>query len=289
MNSRSPSIVDVSRSKTRSLATSPSIARSASAEPRRATPPDQKLLPITDASWIARFSAGVSRSMRDAITPCTVSGRREGRSRTSSHRPSLRAIVASSIIIRRSSAAKNGLPSDRARIGPTISAGAWPPSMCSISWVPSAGDRADSEIAVASESPPPQPGRRSNRSGRAMHTTRIRPAARATTDSTSSNRLGSAQCTSSISTTSAESSASDSRYRCHARATDRWAASRSAPASGSVASSTPIEDSSTFVTPIPSSPGNRGSSRSRAFAIVASAESLSMMPASVRRISASGQ
>ncbi len=149
--------------------------------------------------------------MRDAITPCTVSGSELASARTSSHRPSRRARVPSSTIIRSSSPAKNGLPSERCRIAPTTSAGACPPSRCAISAAPSPADSGESDSDVAFESPPPQSARRSNRSGRAMQSTSAGPVARAITVSISSSRLGSAQWMSSMSARSGPSAAIDSR------------------------------------------------------------------------------
>ena len=82
------------------------------------------------------------------------------------------------------------------------------------SLVVSSRDSGESRSAVTFARPPPQSGRRSRRSGRAVASTRIgTPLAQSTTWSTKSSNASSAQCRSSNTRTSGCSSASASRSR----------------------------------------------------------------------------
>ena len=105
-----------------------------------------------------------------------------------------------------------------------------------------------------------------------MHGTRIGPLARATTDSRSSSRLGSAQCTSSISATSGAPSASDSEVPLpRDRAEDQTAARLIAFGTrerigGELDASVEVTAGRSHDAQPPPRRGTAGSRRSRAFA-----------------------
>ena len=96
----------------------------------------------------------------------------------------------------------------------------------------SSSESGESDTVTALRLPPPQPGRRSSSSGRAVQTTSSgTPVAQSTSSSTKSSRPSSAQCRSSKTSTSGPRSASPSKKRRHAAnaSARRVAAARRSP------------------------------------------------------------
>ena len=166
----------------------------------RSSAPRQKTRPTSAALWSTRFSSGSSRSIRAAISACTVSGMRW---RASLSSPSTRAI----------SSRKSGLPSARSSTSARC-AGGTSLIRASASSSLSRGSSGTRSIALALRMPPPHDERVSSSSGRAtamISTGAVRSdLARCSISSSSGS---SAQCTSSKTSTSGCTSASCSAQR----------------------------------------------------------------------------
>ncbi len=183
------------------------------------TEPSQKTWPMTAASCSSAFSSAASVSRRAAISPWTPSGRS-----LLVHRPSATS--------RANSSAYSGLPPARSRSADCVSAGktGLSSSACTSSAV-SSSESGASESVVAFGFPPPQPGRRSSSSGRAVaRTSSGTPLAQSTRWSTKSSRASSAQWRSSKTRTSGCCSASASRKRRQAAKASMWPSRASASA-----------------------------------------------------------
>ena len=267
---RSPEIDErvSGRTSSRSTRLSSCGAISSSSGDRCVSAPSQKIRPIRAARWISRFSAAGSRSMRAAISACSVFGMPAAIDRVPSDSASMRTV----------SSTKSGLPSVTSRISARHSCPSVVPAIsASISCSASASPSGSSSIAAERNRPPPHDGRTSSSSGRAS-AMMISGASRTYSArcSISSRSGSSAQWMSSKTSTSGCGSAS---FAPHSRAAQAisWPV-----ASASTASSTP--DALASRSAIASS-----SQQARSLSNASRTGSSSWMPAETFTISASGQ
>ena len=192
-----------------------------------------------------------------------------------------------SCTIRTYSSAYSGFPPARASSAAWTSAGSTDRSMSvAISFAVSVSESGESEIVVAFRFPPPQPGRRSSSSGRAVHTQRRgTPLAHSTRWSTKSSRPSSAHWRSSKTRTSGRRSASASKNFRHAA---KISARRSPPISASPASPTSGRRCSVAQSTSTSSEITSATA-ARSFSSASSAPSDSRIPACPLIISLSAQ
>ena len=151
--------------------------------------------------------SGGSRSIRAAISACTVSGIRSGAPPPSSARS------------RTVSSRKSGLPSVLSSSASRTPGGSAPATSPSTSCSASSCGSGPSSIEIERRRPPPQPGRASSSSGRARHTISTGASSmRSARCSTRSSSGSSAQCTSSNPSTSGCASARFVAHSCAAQA-----------------------------------------------------------------------
>src|SRR5581483_6455388 len=174
-----------------------------------------KTAPSIAARSIARRSPALSWSRREARSTWIDSGTGiSDRSPASRQPPREGRRWAPSISIETSSSTNSGMPSAEAWTRRRTSPATPLPSRFSSSTADSSSDSGSSRIVVAFHLPPPQAGRRSSRSGRARQTSRTGPSRMPSARcSTRSRKVGSAQFTSSKTTTSGFVRESDSSSR----------------------------------------------------------------------------
>ena len=187
--------------------------------------PSQKTLPTTAASCSSRFCSSGNASRRAAMIPWTVSG-----SRSSS--PDSR-----SASIRTYCSAYSGFPPARSSSSACVSAGSKGRSLkAEISVAVSSAVSGDSATVAAFTLPPPQAGRRSSSSSRAVQRISIGTSCtQSTRYSMKSSRPSSAHWMSSNTSTMDRCSASASKKRRHAAnasSGDDGARSLASPTSG---------------------------------------------------------
>ena len=158
------------------------------------TAPRWKTVPSTEAAVTMAHSSDGKPSRRAASSALIVEGTgRSERSDEATHASSVRVSSSSSTSIATISSAKRALPSAASAIRASAAGGTGAPSSrLEISCRLSASVSGSSRIEVALSLPPPQPGRVSSSSGRAMQRSRIGTSREKTaTCSTRSRNVGS--------------------------------------------------------------------------------------------------